>query len=143
MFPKQPIENEDKTGTGGFSLIEAVIALAIFSICILAVASLQVSSVNGNATARFSTEAATLAQDLLERLMLLPYDPAAPVPEFNNINNGTQAYTDLTGRYTVDWNVSAPNTPIDNAVTINVLVTWRVSGTQRRYNLAFIKPAEI
>jgi prepilin-type N-terminal cleavage/methylation domain-containing protein len=143
MFRKQQIKNEDRTGKGGFTLIEAVTALAIFSISILAVASLQVSSVNGNASARFSIEAATLAKDLLERLILLQYDPAAPVSEFDNANNGTRAYTDPTGRYTVDWNISAPNTPIDNAITLNVFVTWRANGFQRRYNLTFIKPVEI
>ena len=60
----------------GFTFIEVLVALAIFSIGILAVASMQIQSVNLNAKARVQTEATTLAVERLERLKMLPYDHA-------------------------------------------------------------------
>ena len=53
----------------GMTLLEVVIALAIFSIGIMAVASLQVSSTNGDTRARLATEAATVAHDQAEKLL--------------------------------------------------------------------------
>ena len=126
----------------GFTLIEVVTALAIFSIGLLAIASIQVGTTGGNARSRFATEAAALAQDQVERLLLLPYDSAAPAPEFNNANNGTRAYTDPTGRYTIDWTVSPPDTPIDNTVTVTVSVDWDANGTRKSYRVEFIKTNE-
>ena len=127
----------------GFTLIEVVVALAVFSIGILAIASIQVGSTNGNAKSRFATEAAGLAQDQVERLLLLPYDPAAPAPEFNEANNGTRDYRDPSGRYTIDWDVSAPDTPIDNAITITVFVDWIASGKTKSYAVNFVKTREL
>ena len=45
----------------GFTLIEALFAIAIFSIGILAVSSMQISAINNNASARMRTEATMLA----------------------------------------------------------------------------------
>jgi type IV pilus modification protein PilV len=145
MRRNQLIERDTGLDSGGFTLIEVVIAMAIFSIGILAIAGLQVTATSGNAKARFATEAATLAQDVVERLMALDYDPGA-VPqrtEFDNTQNGNRAYQDPTSRYTVDWTVSAADTPINNAIRINVTVRWRAYGIPRRYNINFIKTAEI
>jgi prepilin-type N-terminal cleavage/methylation domain-containing protein len=129
----------------GFSLLEVVVALGIFSIGILAIAGLQITATSGNAKARFSTEAATLAQDVVERLLSIDYDrDSVPLrSEFNTASNGTRAYQDPSGRYTIDWAVSGPDTPIDRAVTINVTVRWWAYGIPRRYNLNFIKTEEI
>jgi type IV pilus assembly protein PilV len=143
MFRKQHSQSKASIGSRGFTILEAVIALAIFSIGILAVAGMQISSTSGNASARFTTEAATLAQDLLERLLSLRYDPAAPLAEFDDTQNGSRAYADPTGRYTIDWTVSPPHTPLNNAVTIDVFVVWKSYGRTRSYNLNSIKSAEI
>jgi prepilin-type N-terminal cleavage/methylation domain-containing protein len=141
MSRKKRMNNKKRIGNKGFTILEAVIALAIFSIGILAVAGMQVSSTNGNASARFSTEAATLAQDVVERLLALDYDPdlAIPLPEFDPAIDHSR--TDPTGKYTTDWTVSAG--PIPNSLTIDVVVSWRVYGSPRRYDLSFIKSAEI
>ena len=58
----------------GFTLIEILIAIAIFAIGILAVSAMQISSVKGNAIARGVTEKASLAADRMEKLLALPYD---------------------------------------------------------------------
>ena len=89
--------------------------------------------------------AATLAQDVVERLLAIDYvrDSVPLRSEFNTADNGNRAYPDPTGRYTIDWTVSGPDTPLDRAVTINVTVRWWAYGIPRRYNLIFIKTEEI
>ena len=68
------IEKNKPAVRGGFTLIEILIALAIFSIGILAIASLQIKSINLNAAARMQSEATVAAVDCMERLLSLPYE---------------------------------------------------------------------
>jgi len=142
MLTAEQMGKSTINNSNGFTLIEIVVALAIFSIGILAIASIQVSATTGNARSRFGTEAATLAQDQVERLMLLDYDPSIPAPEFDAANNGSRAYGDQTGRYIVDWTVSAPDTPVNNSVSITVSVNWNESGKARAYRVNFVKISE-
>ncbi|WDP90962.1 MAG: prepilin-type N-terminal cleavage/methylation domain-containing protein [Desulfobacter sp.] len=58
----------------GFTLIEALIAMMVLSIGILALSTMQISSVEGNATANRLTIADTVAGDCYEHLLSLPYD---------------------------------------------------------------------
>jgi prepilin-type N-terminal cleavage/methylation domain-containing protein len=136
----------------GFSLIEVLIALAIFSIGILAIASMQITATTGNAKARFTTEASTHAEEQLERLLSLQYDPAAPTSEFDSaVAWGVRAYRDPTNFYTIDWRVYQNRFPWNdmaysfpaNSVGIIVRVEWRRFGRMRRYELSFIKTAAI
>ena len=57
----------------GFTLIEVLIAMAIFLIGILAVGTMQISAVNSNASARMRTEATMIAAQHVERLLALPF----------------------------------------------------------------------
>ena len=92
-----------------------MITLAIFSIGMLAIAGMQISSINGNSSARMQTEATTLAVQHLERLIALPYDHA----ELDEGNNSQQR---TSGSYTITWNVSE-DAPIALTKTINITVT--------------------
>jgi type IV pilus modification protein PilV len=100
----------------GFTLLEVLFALAIFSIGILAIAGMQISSINGNSAARMQTEATTLAVERLERLSALPYDHADLDPYNNNPHQAT------SGSYTIVWNV-IDDVPIPLTKTINITVT--------------------
>lgn len=134
------MKNEKEIRNHGFSLIEVMVAMAIFSIGILSIGSLQIASTKNDASTRFATEAVTLAQDLVERLTAIRYDPTAPAPEFSS---GSSHSPYAVSRYTVDWAVSAPDTPIANAVIITVFVRWRDLGRSKRINLNFIKVAGV
>jgi len=87
----------------GFTLIEVLIAMAIFSIGILGVGTMQLRSTGGNTNARIGTEASVWAQDRVETLMLLPYthaDLTTGAAHQELIAGGSAA-----GGYTVDWAV--------------------------------------
>lgn len=104
----------------GFTLIEVLITLAIFSIGILAVAAMQMTSTKGNASSRRITEATALAETQIERLIQLPYDHDDLNPA-NNPHGGPQ------GAYTVNWNASIVDLDADGAddsKTIDVTVSW-------------------
>ncbi|MGP8323534.1 MAG: type IV pilus modification PilV family protein [Methanosarcinaceae archaeon] len=95
----------------GFTLIEVLIAMAIFSIGILGVGSMQLKSTTGNTSARIRTEASIWAQDRVETLMLLSYGST----DLNPANNPHSANE---GLYTVEWNVwDTAGGPIAGAVT--------------------------
>jgi prepilin-type N-terminal cleavage/methylation domain-containing protein len=108
--------NKDKKSNykeRGFTLIEVLIAMAIFSIGILGVGTMQIRSTTGNTSARIRTEASVWAQDQVESIMLASY-------------SNTAANTDLTpggpyqltqGGYTVNWMVWDDTGAIAGAVT--------------------------
>jgi type IV pilus assembly protein PilV len=82
----------------GFTFVELLIVIAIFSIGILAVASLQVTAINANASARMSGEATALAASQIETLMASDYDTAG------DLNPGS--HTLVRDAYTIDWTVT-------------------------------------
>ncbi len=113
----------------GFTLVEVMIGMAIFVIGYLAVASMQLVAIKGDASARKTTEAATLATDQLETLMVLPYD---------NIESGGPV---TQGAYTISWQV-ADNTPLPHTKTITVTVSWQHGGT-RNFEATYLKTANL
>ena len=115
----------------GFTLVEVMIGMAIFIIGYLAVASMQIAAIRGDASARKTTEAATLAADRLETLIVLPYENIAgggPVTE---------------GAYEVSWQVDPdPFPPLTNVKTITVKVEWQHGGP-REFEAIYIKTANL
>ena len=103
----------------GFSLIEVMVAVIFLAIGLLAIASLQVTSVRGNFFSNNLMQATYVAQDRLEYLKSLPIDDPLlstgdhqDVPTPINISgiNFNRAYrVGLNGnlivvKYTVSWN---------------------------------------
>jgi type II secretion system protein I len=128
---KQGMQMEIK----GFTLIEVLIVMAIFSIGILAVASMQMTSTKGNASARRMTEATALAENQIENLMQVSYDHADLNPA-NNPHQSTQ------GPYTVNWNVTEIDLDEDgtnDSKTIDVAVNWSY-GRDRSVSIQYIVP---
>ena len=100
-----------KQSDSGFSLIEVLIALAIFSIGLLAISSMVISTTNSTAVARKVTESSSWAADRIEQLVATPYDDLAdsPAPE-------------VEGAYSISW-VVTDDSPVDNVKTITMRVT--------------------
>ncbi|MCU0564291.1 MAG: prepilin-type N-terminal cleavage/methylation domain-containing protein [Desulfobacterales bacterium] len=83
----------------GFSLIEVLVAMAIFSIGILAVYSMQIYSIRGNTSARGITENITLASAKVEELLAQTYDHA-------DLDVGLHQATVPGGYQSLQWQVS-------------------------------------
>ena len=133
---KTQLHNQKKeTGMKGFTLIEVLIVMFIFSIGILAVAAMQMTATRGNASARRITEATTLAENRMENLMRLSYDHADLDPENN-------PHVSIQGPYTVNWNVAEIDLDADAAndsKTVNVIVSWRY-GKDCHVSLQYVRP---
>ena len=115
----------------GFTLVEVMIGMAIFIIGYLAVASMQMVAIKGDTGARKVTEAATLAADRLETLMVLPYENIPPNGEVTE------------GPYKVSWQVDPdPFLPLKNIKIITVKVEWQ-HGDQRKFEATYIKTANL
>jgi len=119
----------------GFSLIEVLIAITIFSIGLLAVASMQSTSIDSSSSAMTQTEVAAWAADRVEALMALPYHDSAldagtygsAVSQGNDgIDNDWDGTIDEAGETgslnTITWTIQE-DTPINNTKTITVTVT--------------------
>jgi len=123
MYFKQLIKNRQEKSSQGFTLIEVLIALCIFSIGILAVATMQISAINGNSSARRRTEAVTLAMDRMERIISQDYAGiVAGGPETQN-------------NYNITWMVM----PQPGYKEVDLTVVWSDRGTQRTTTLNYIK----
>lgn len=126
----------------GFSIIEVMIGIAIFSIGILAVGGMQMSGIRGNTSARQYTEASTAGMDRIETLMTLPYNhPDLTDTDGDGGGAGDRGLFDVTvasadhfendpnGQYTIYWNV-AQDDLIENSKTVSVIIIW--SGNMQR-----------
>jgi prepilin-type N-terminal cleavage/methylation domain-containing protein len=128
MLNKKKTKSTKRITNEGFTLVEVMIGMAIFLIGFLAVGSLQLTAINGNADAREATEAATRATDQLETLITLPYDNivgGGPVPK---------------GAYTVSWTVV--ETPSPKFKTITVTVDWQQRGP-RSFVVTYMKTGNL
>ena len=98
----------------GFSLIEILVALVIFSIALLALASFMVSSTKINSFGSHMTEATIFAQDVVEQLRVSPWA---------NVVSGADQRTGSTGvNYVRNWNV-VPN-PTGSQRWVTITVNW-------------------
>jgi type II secretory pathway pseudopilin PulG len=104
----------------GVSLIDSLIAVAVFDFVAIGTALVLNSSIQTDIQARRATAATTLARSKIEELRNVPYaslaagGDASPLPE---------APGSGAAMYNRSWTVSA-NTPVANASTIGVTVTW-------------------
>ena len=135
MDNPRPEKNRVIDSMKGFTLVEVLIAIAIFSIGFLAIAAMQITSVSGNSSARRVTEATLLAETQLERLLELPYD-------HNDLDPGLNPHQVTQNPYTVTWNVAETDLDADgtnDSKTVNINVSWHYR-RNRNVNLMHIVP---
>jgi type IV pilus assembly protein PilV len=112
---------------GGFTLIELLIAVSILTVGLLALGSMQVSAIGGNAHSANVTEGSTLAADRLEKLLALPYTHA-------DLTAGAHVDPNPPAGRTVNWNV-VDNAPLVNTKTITLTVQWTDHAVQKSVSM--------
>ncbi len=152
MAVKKFLETIDSRCNQGFTLIEIMVALAIFAIGFLAVSKMQITAINTNANARSSTTVITIAKDRAEELMALPYDdadllgsaapganhaPAADVDLIDNDEDGQIDEAGETGHITISWTV-IDDQPLPETKSVRVTAIRTARG-QRSASFDFIK----
>ena len=140
MMPHTQITDADVREPAGFTLIEVVIAMAIFAIGFLAIANMQIGSINRNASARWATEAGHWAQDQAERLMNLEYNDANLA-----LGNHPPAPRVEGGVYRITWNVqdNAGAVARTKLVTVTVIKPFGSITGAKRARVQFVKADDI
>jgi len=116
LFKEAPTDRS--TDRKGFALIEVLMAMVIFTVGILALTGLQITTIRGNAEARMQTEATAFGARVVERLRSLPFghdDLVTTVHPHSLPASGSRPYT-------VDWTVIA-DIPVNGTKTVRVTVT--------------------
>lgn len=159
MIEKHAQTNLASIDNKGFTLVEVLIAMAIFSIGILAVGAMQLSSTQGSTSSRIYTESSVWAQDTIETLMQLRLTPTVTPPE---LATGVHAATPVPNaasysvEYTVWDNAGGPigtpptpsartgmlngKTPTPGTIIVEVTVTGR---DNRSSTMVFVRGVNI
>jgi len=119
MFPRNQFLRSQIKVTAGFTLIEVLVAMSLFSIAVLGVAAGATTVMRANQTSHYHTIATNLAQDKLEELKgrTVANINTTGSPE-NNI-----AVPGVPVLFTRSWAV-AGGAPVLGVTQITVTVTW-------------------
>lgn len=131
MNRKNATKIKKRSKEGGFTLLEIIVAISILTVGILAVASMQIASIRGNAFARGTSEGTSWAVDKIEKLVVLPYDNA-------DLDAGSHGPVNQ-GRYRIEWSVTE-DTIIANTKTITVTVEWEDHGVTKSVSMQRVIP---
>lgn len=122
-------------GKEGYTLIEVLIAIAIFAIGMLAIASMQLGATQGTTTARSSTELAAYATDQMEWLTNLPYEDADLAEGSHTANHPTDV------RFSAAWVVVDDEVFMDTK-TVTLTATEDLRGNIRTLTLQNVIPRQ-
>ena len=114
----------------GFTLVEIMVAICVFSIGMLAVASMQVSGTQGTANAKWQTGATVWASDQMEKIISLPYDHP-------DLADGAHAGV-TEDQYAISWFVQDDDL-VDNTKMITVTVGWDNLWIDRAISFVYYK----
>jgi prepilin-type N-terminal cleavage/methylation domain-containing protein len=116
-----------KRSRSGFTIIELMIAMAIFSVGILSVVSLQITSARNNSTGNIRTQANMLAMTQLE--ILKNQEIGTLLPGTYNDSSSLNEHGLPGGIYSRSWSIIDLGT---GARAISVTVQWQRGGRTNR-----------
>ena len=130
MYTKSGKEN-------GYTLIEVMVALAIFSFGMLGVVGMFTTSISANAQGKHFTEATSLATSKLNYLQT--------AEAYEDLTNGSESGVTIDGssngvKYNVTWGISA--VPGFDMKRITVFVSWVSKGHTHSVNLSSLRAAD-
>ena len=110
----------------GFTILEVLIAMAIFAIGILGVASMQTSAITENGNVRKYSEASAFAQEQIELLIStsfnsLPASPGTPA-SINGYTVNTLYSLDIDNDSVIDTNLDLDGDGDDDIMRVEVFV---------------------
>jgi type IV pilus assembly protein PilV len=131
MMEKTQIDLTAPKRSDGYMLIEALIAIAIFSIGFLAVATLVLTATRNNANGNILTQANMLARQTLEQLKNTPDITTLPSVVTINTESDIDANGNPGGIYTRTTKIE-DLLGFNTSRAIEVAVSWAWRGRNRR-----------
>ena len=118
----------------GFTLIEIMVAIAIFSIGFLAVGNLTVTATRNNTAGNILTQATLLAEELLEDLKKENLSSLVPGGPYSDPQNPIDEWGNHGGIYTRSWVIDDP-VGLNTSRRLRVSISWERLGQARRVEL--------
>ena len=144
--------NSIRDNETGFTILEVIIAISILSIGLLAVASMQVSSIRGNALASGVTEGTSWGTDRMEKIISMAYIDYDGTNLQDVDGDGDAGLDDATvadadysvteGDYDIFWNI-AQNSFLYDTKIVNLIVVWTEQGSEKRFAIRSLLPKGI
>ena len=139
-------------GSAGFTLIEALTAMAVLTVGIITLYTMHIVAIKGNTVANSLTTAANWNVAKVEELQALPYDDP-DLMDGDGANNGCAGLDDwpdadfgpvTSGIYSVYWNVATDCTLTDVPLAqrpkhIRVIVNRSIKGVDKQVVFNYIK----
>ncbi len=121
-------EAHRKQRSGGFTLLETVIALGILGFGLLGAAAMQLYSLRQGQVGKHTTQATVLAQDRIERLMRMDFlTGLTATGNWSTVGTETSTIVTNSGNreelsYTVEQRIS--NVVLNYTKSIDIRITW-------------------
>jgi prepilin-type N-terminal cleavage/methylation domain-containing protein len=125
------------TGEKGFSLVEVLVASAIFTFGMLAILGMLVTAMGGNAQGRQTTEATNLAVSKIEDLKLTPYYLLQSGSDTTAVTNSS-----LQDTFTRTWTVYTSVAPPMNLKRVLVTTSWTAKGKPHSVTIQTLVPKQ-
>ena len=130
------IKTTVKNNENGFTIIEVLIAIVIFSIGVLAVSHMQVNALVANKTAFEQTEASMWASNKIETFINTPYND----PLMADGLTGSESYG-KNDKYNVSWEIEEQ--PSSLIKKIKIVVSWNSGIIQKDFEFDYVKSGSI
>jgi type II secretory pathway pseudopilin PulG len=130
MMEKTQLNSTLPKHSNGYMLIEALIAIAVFSIGFLAVATLVLSATRNNTNGNILTQANMLARQTLEQVKNTPDITTLPAGPTTSTESGIDAFGNPGGIYTRTTKIEDV-LGFDTSRAIEVSVSWKWRGKNR------------
>ena len=115
------MDNPERKGEHGFTLLEVIIAVTILTVGLLGMAALQATAIRGNAFGIRNSEAVALIEDKIEEYKNTPY---ASIAEGTVTETGVGSFGMFTRKSTIQEHV-----PVTDTKTISVEISWSDPGS--------------
>lgn len=124
MPAHESIRHDRKEASGGFSLIEVMVALTFLGIGLLAVAQMIPTGMAGITQARVRTNAVQAAQQRVDFLR---------AEDFADVTAG--AFSDSTGDYVLNWMITVDD-PVPGMKRVDMTASWENITGPKSVNLS-------
>lgn len=119
-----------RRGQAGFSLVEALVSILIFSIGVLALIALQVTSVRQSSNAKYRSDAALLANQLIGEMWVTDRVATTLQTNFNTGGAGYTTWANAVQAHLPGAVASAPTVAVAANGQVTITVFWKAPNEQ-------------